>query len=211
MVISNITINFIGCLIIIAATSPLSFIFKWNSRIVSAFFKHISIIWNAKEVCYEYIFYIRKVTKSRKHFYPWLSQFKNTLFSFSFAQKRLQIHPSKKVEACAGFLNNLYGRGGARNRIGIGLSYRPAKLNRLAELIPWNRFLGSLKVKKFELVCFLPNIPVNPYSSILLLCKEREVAGSSLWLDSRGVRWSRAVGQRSPTLDTCSINQQNLH
>jgi hypothetical protein len=31
----------------------------------------------------------------------------------------------------------------ARNRIGIRLSYRPA---RLAELIPWNRFLGSLKV-----------------------------------------------------------------
>jgi hypothetical protein len=32
---------------------------------------------------------------------------------------------------------------GARNRVGIGLSYRP---DRLAELIPWNRFLGSLKV-----------------------------------------------------------------
>ncbi len=36
---------------------------------------------------------------------------------------------------------------GARNRIGIGLPYRPAKLNRLAESIHWNRFLGSLKVK----------------------------------------------------------------
>jgi hypothetical protein len=35
---------------------------------------------------------------------------------------------------------------GARNRVGIGLSYRPARLHRLAELIPWNRFLGSLKV-----------------------------------------------------------------
>ncbi len=33
----------------------------------------------------------------------------------------------------------------ARNRVGIGLSYWPAKLHRLAELIPWNR-LGSLKV-----------------------------------------------------------------
>ncbi len=31
----------------------------------------------------------------------------------------------------------------ARNRVGIGLSYRPARLNRLAELIPWNRFLGT--------------------------------------------------------------------
>jgi hypothetical protein len=26
---------------------------------------------------------------------------------------------------------------GARNRVGIGLSYRPARLYRLAELIPW--------------------------------------------------------------------------
>jgi hypothetical protein len=34
------------------------------------------------------------------------------------------------------FLNNLWGR----NRVGIGLSYRPARLHRLADLIPWNRF-----------------------------------------------------------------------
>jgi hypothetical protein len=27
---------------------------------------------------------------------------------------------------------------GARNRVGIGLSYRPARLHRLAELNPWN-------------------------------------------------------------------------
>ncbi|MFN9981334.1 MAG: hypothetical protein ACK53Y_15520 [bacterium] len=40
---------------------------------------------------------------------------------------------------------------GARNRVGIGLSYRPARLHSLAEIIPWNRFLGSLKVKKFGL------------------------------------------------------------
>jgi hypothetical protein len=33
----------------------------------------------------------------------------------------------------------------ARNRVGIGFSYQPARLHRLAELIPWNRFLGSLK------------------------------------------------------------------
>ena len=33
-----------------------------------------------------------------------------------------------------------------RNRVGIELSYRPARLHRLAKLIPWNRFLGSLKV-----------------------------------------------------------------
>jgi hypothetical protein len=32
---------------------------------------------------------------------------------------------------------------GARNLVGIVLSYRPARLHGLAELIPWNRFLGS--------------------------------------------------------------------
>jgi hypothetical protein len=35
---------------------------------------------------------------------------------------------------------------GARNRVGIWLSYRAARLHSLAELVPWNRFLGSLKV-----------------------------------------------------------------
>jgi hypothetical protein len=35
---------------------------------------------------------------------------------------------------------------GARNQVGIGFSYRPARLHRLAESIPWNRFLGSIEV-----------------------------------------------------------------
>jgi hypothetical protein len=35
---------------------------------------------------------------------------------------------------------------GARNQGGIGLSYRPARLHRLAEFIPWNRFLSSMNV-----------------------------------------------------------------
>jgi hypothetical protein len=35
---------------------------------------------------------------------------------------------------------------GARNRGGIGLSDRPARLHRLAEFIPRNRFLGSINV-----------------------------------------------------------------
>jgi hypothetical protein len=43
---------------------------------------------------------------------------------------------------------------GARNRVGIGLSYRPTRLHRLLEMIPWNRFLGSLKVLKFGLRTF---------------------------------------------------------
>jgi hypothetical protein len=36
---------------------------------------------------------------------------------------------------------------GARNRVGIGLPYRPARL----ELVPWNRLLDYLKVIKFRL------------------------------------------------------------
>jgi hypothetical protein len=35
---------------------------------------------------------------------------------------------------------------GARNRVGIGLSYRPARLHRLAEFIPWNRFLDFINI-----------------------------------------------------------------
>ncbi len=31
------------------------------------------------------------------------------------------------------------------------MSYGPARLHRLAELIPWNQFLGSIKLKKFVL------------------------------------------------------------
>jgi hypothetical protein len=35
---------------------------------------------------------------------------------------------------------------GAWNRVRIGLLYRTARVQRLAELLPWNRFVGSLKV-----------------------------------------------------------------
>ncbi len=45
--------------------------------------------------------------------------------------------------SCAGILEQSVGN---RYRVGIGLPYRPARLHRLAESIPRNRFLGSLKV-----------------------------------------------------------------
>jgi hypothetical protein len=57
----------------------------------------------------------------------------------------------KGKEPVVEFLNNLWGLG-FRNLVGIGVSYRPARLHRLAEMIPWNRFLGSSKVKKFGLM-----------------------------------------------------------
>jgi hypothetical protein len=35
---------------------------------------------------------------------------------------------------------------GARHRGGIGFSYRPARLHRLAEFIPWNRCRGPIDI-----------------------------------------------------------------
>ncbi len=46
---------------------------------------------------------------------------------------------------CAGIFNQSMG---ARNQVGIGLSYRPVRLHTLGASIRWNRLLGSLKVKK---------------------------------------------------------------
>jgi hypothetical protein len=45
---------------------------------------------------------------------------------------------------------------GARNRGGRGLLYRPARLHRLAEFIPWNRFRGPIHVQKYQLRVVLP-------------------------------------------------------
>jgi hypothetical protein len=49
---------------------------------------------------------------------------------------------------CAGILEQSMG---ARNRVGIKLGYRPSRLHRLAESIPWKQFLSSLKFKKYRL------------------------------------------------------------
>ncbi len=56
---------------------------------------------------------------------------------------------------------------GARNRVEIGLSYRPAKLQKLAEWIPWSRFLDPEKSGSDALVLSLSfllcgrNLPEN--------------------------------------------------
>ena len=44
---------------------------------------------------------------------------------------------------CAGIFKQAIGD---RNRVGIGLSYWHARLHSLAALVPWNRFLGFFKV-----------------------------------------------------------------
>ncbi len=51
---------------------------------------------------------------------------------------------------------------GARNQVGVGLSFRPNDyIYRLAELIPRSRFLGSLKILNiralYDINSFCPN------------------------------------------------------
>jgi hypothetical protein len=58
-------------------------------------------------------------------------------------RKGLRPAQLESDENCAGIFKQYMG---ARKRIGIGLSYWPARLRRLAELIPWNKFLIYLKV-----------------------------------------------------------------
>jgi hypothetical protein len=58
------------------------------------------------------------------------------------------MESSKQRDYSAGIFKQSMG---SRNQEGIVLLYRPARLHKLAALIPWNRFLGSLKVKKFGL------------------------------------------------------------
>jgi hypothetical protein len=65
-------------------------------------------------------------------------------FAFAFYAVFPSCKPVKMVSLlCAGIFKQSLG---ARGRLGIGLSYRPARLHSLAELVPRNRFLGSLKV-----------------------------------------------------------------
>jgi hypothetical protein len=54
-----------------------------------------------------------------------------------------------RFQPCAGIFNKH--SMGPRNRVERGLLYRPARLHRLVKLIPWNRFLHSIKVLKFGL------------------------------------------------------------
>jgi hypothetical protein len=68
----------------------------------------------------------------------WMEHIMLVFFNF----KGVQVDSAAYV-ACAGILEQAMG---ARNRTGIGLSYRPARLHRMAESISWNRFLVSIKV-----------------------------------------------------------------
>jgi hypothetical protein len=64
--------------------------------------------------------------------------------NFQGAEESIQMnHFQPAYLASAGIFEQSMG---ARNQVGIGFSYRPARLHRLAESIPKNRFLGSIEV-----------------------------------------------------------------
>ncbi len=54
----------------------------------------------------------------------------------------------------------------AIKRIGIGLSYLPARLLRLAESLPWNQFPSSLNVYKYRLRTVLGRADLQQYSEL---------------------------------------------
>ncbi len=101
---------------------------------------------------------------------------------------------------------------GARNRVRIELSYRPARLHRQAELIPWNRFLGSLKVKNSGLYSVVPKVDPDfvQQDSDKVFCdqkltEKRSVKNSSKYLDLKKTR-SQAVGDSVPDRNTSLLN-----
>ncbi len=61
------------------------------------------------------------------------------LCGWTTADKMPYFRGANKTVLCRNFKQSM----GARNRVGIGLSYRPARRHKLAESIPWNLVLGS--------------------------------------------------------------------
>jgi hypothetical protein len=95
-----------------------------------------------------------------------------------------------------------------RNRGGIGLSYRPARLHRLAEFILWNRFLGSIKVPVFvspgidsqpifrtDPPGYIGSFPRNRFLCWSMLARNRIRIGSSC-----RPAWLRTIGWRNQFL-----------
>ncbi len=70
-----------------------------------------------------------------------------SLIVSSIRRLSLCVPNSATEYCCAGIFKQIMG---ARNRVGIGLSYRPARLHSLAELVPWNLYLGLLKSLKIR-------------------------------------------------------------
>jgi hypothetical protein len=72
---------------------------------------------------------------------------------------------------------NLY----IRNRGGIGFSYRPARLHRLAEFIPWNRFLGPIKHLKVRALVSIRPCGIIKYIDTKAKCRHlKELASKGI-------------------------------
>jgi hypothetical protein len=65
------------------------------------------------------------------------------MVSDCFESETVASFIAKETESRAGIFKKSMG---ARNRGGIGLSYRPVRLHRLAEFIPWNQFRGPINI-----------------------------------------------------------------
>ncbi len=85
---------------------------------------------------------------------------------------------------------------GDRNRVGIGLSYRPARIHWLAEFIPWNRFLGSINFKNtgsevlicllsFQLFFFVANSMVTTSAKEFPCHKQQQVSSQQQQVPSQ--------------------------
>jgi hypothetical protein len=78
---------------------------------------------------------------------------------------------------------------GARKRVGIGLSYRPARLHRLAKSTPWSRFLGSFKSLNIPSLMFPDLLPGQ--------------GGRGTRLPQQQHRVGRCAGQRRRNCRSC--------
>jgi hypothetical protein len=87
----------------------------------------------------------------------------------------------REKATCAGIFKQSMG---ARNWVGIWLSYQPDRLHSLAELVTWNRFLGSLKVKKFGLCTRLCSSTLPPIAPSLVFVSWGRILGRN-WDKSR--------------------------
>ncbi len=75
-------------------------------------------------------------------------------------------------EYCAGiFTQSMV----ARNGVWLGLSYRPGRLHKLAELVPWNRIVGFLKSLKIRALTFCANLESSLVSGLDVAGEERNL------------------------------------
>ncbi len=90
----------------------------------------------------------------------------------------LSVPTAVKIQTSAGIFKQSMG---ASNRVGIGLSYRAARLHRLAKFIPWNRFLGFINVQKYGLRLHAQPGGIDSLELILWLFKIIKIRAQRPW------------------------------